>query len=183
VQRILTVVAALLLLVSGAALTQSEGWLTRFSVEPESEQVEPLTPWQFGREHWFVVVVDFSDETTQDTGLGVAQATSLMDGEIRDYLALMSGDDDVTFTVYNDVVRAKGTSSSYGKDSAAGRDFSTDGEFLPGRLVVEVLESMSKNQIDWSPHDLDDDGVVDRLLVLHTSRGQESGSGGSDRIW
>ena len=50
-QRILTVVAALLLLVSGAALTQSEGWLTRFSVEPEAEQQEALTPWQFGQEH------------------------------------------------------------------------------------------------------------------------------------
>ncbi len=182
-QRILTVVVALLLLVSGAALTQSEGWLTRFSVEPESEQHEPLTPWQFGREHWFVAVVDFSDATTQDTGLGVAQATSLLNGEIRDYLALMSGDDDVTFTVHNNVVRAEGTSSSYGKDSAAGRDFSSDGEFLPGQLVIEVLESMSKDQINWSHHDLDDDGIVDRMLVLHTSRGQESGAGGSDRIW
>ena len=182
-QRILTVVAALLLLVSGAALTQSEGWLTRFSVEPESEQNEPLTPWQFGREHWFVVVVDFSDATTQDTGLGVTQASSLMEGEVRDYLALMSGDDDIIFTVHPEVVRAEGTSSIYGQDSAAGRDFSSDGEFLPGQLVGEILGSMSKTGVDWASHDLDDDGLVDRFLVLHTSRGQETGAGGSDRIW
>ena len=182
-QRILTVVAALLLMISGAALTQSEGWLTRFSVEPESEQQQALTPWQIGREHWFVVVVDFPDATTADTGLGVAQASALMDGEIRDYLAVMSGDEDIAFTVHSEVVRAEETSSTYGKDSSAGRDFSSDGAFLPAQLVVDVLESMRSDNIEWNQHDLDDDGVVDRLLILHTSRGQETGSGGSDRIW
>ena len=182
-QRILTVVAALLLLVSGAALTQSEGWLTRFSVEPEAEQQEALTPWQFGQEHWFVVVVDFPDATTGETGLGVGQAAALMDGEIRDYLALMSGDDDIMFTVHSEVVRAEEASSTYGKDSSAGRDFSTDGTFLPAQLVVDVLETMNSEEVEWDRHDLDDDGVVDRLLVLHTSRGQETGSGGTDRIW
>ena len=31
--------------------------------------------------------------------------------------------------------------------------------------------------------DLDNDGNVDRLLILHTTNGQEDGGGSSDRIW
>ena len=42
---------------------------------------------------------------------------------------------------------------------------------------------MKNDAVDWPSHDLDDDGTVDRFLLLHTSRGQESGSGGPDRIW
>ena len=129
-QRILTVAVALLLLGSGAMLTQREGWLERFSVEPASEESDPLTPWQAGKEHWLVVVVDFEDATTESTGLGVPQAVSLMEGEIADYLILMSSDSEVNFTVYPEVLRAPERSNYYGEDSNEGRDFSTEGDFL-----------------------------------------------------
>ena len=130
-----------------------------------------------------VVVVDFTDATTQSTGLGVEQATTLMEGDIHDYLTLMSGDHDVNFTVYPWVIRAAEPSTFYGEDSGAGRDFSSEGEFLPSQLVSDVVKEMRADGVNWSEHDLDGDGTVDRLLVLHTSRGQESGSGGANRIW
>lgn len=180
-QRILTVAVALLLLGSGAMLTQREGWLERFSVEPASEESDPLTPWQAGKEHWLVVVVDFEDATTESTGLGVPQAVSLMEGEIADYLILMSSDSEVNFTVYPEVLRAPERSNYYGEDSNEGRDFSTEGDFLPATLVSEMVGTMVG--VEWADFDLVDDGTVDRLLILHTSRGQESGSGGNDRIW
>lgn len=182
-QRVLTVLAALALLVSGAALTQSDGWLNRLTPDPQASQEDSLLPWQHGQEHWLVVVVDFDDATTQSTGLGVAQAMTLIDGEITDYLSLMAGGEHVNFTVHPEVIRAQADSTFYGKDSNSGRDFSAEGEFLPSRLVSEVLLSMKNDPVDWASHDLDDDGTVDRFLLLHTSRGQESGSGGPDRIW
>ncbi len=181
-QRMLTVLVALVLLGGGAALTQSDGWFNRWTPEPQSGEEEAVLPWQQGKEHWLVVVVDFDDASTQSTGLGVEQASTLVEGEITDYLSLMAGDNSVNFTVVPVAIRADSPSSHYGADSAAGRDFADDGTFMPSQLVAEVIAAI-ENDVNWSAHDLDADGTVDRLLVLHTSRGQESGAGGSDRIW
>ena len=181
-QRMLTVLVALVLLGGGAALTQSDGWFNRWTPEPQSGEEEAVLPWQQGKEHWLVVVVDFDDATTQSTGLGVEQASTLVEGEITDYLSLMAGDDSVNFTVVPVPIRAASPSTLYGADSAAGRDFAADGTFMPSQLVAEVISAI-EDDVNWDAHDLDDDGVVDRFLVLHTSRGQESGAGGPDRIW
>lgn len=181
-QRTVTVLVALILLGGGAALTQSDGWLDSLTPEPQSSEEPNLLPWQSGAEHWLVVVVDFDDASTQATGLGVTQAASLIEGEISDYLTVMSGNDSVNFTIHAEVIRAESSSTHYGKDSAMGRDFSDDGTFMPSLLVAEAVSRMG-DKVNWDEHDLDDDGTVDRFLVLHTSRGQESGAGGSDRIW
>lgn len=181
-QRMLTVLVALVLLGGGAALTQSDGWLNRLTPEPQATEEQALLPWQPGKEQWLVVVVDFDDASSQSTGLGVAQASSLIEDDVSGYLTLMAGGDSVNFTVHPDVIRAESRSTVYGKDSTAGRDFAEDGSFMPSRLVTETLAGMGDG-VDWNAYDLDDDGVVDRFLVLHTSRGQESGSGGPDRIW
>ena len=173
----LTVLVALVLLGGGAALTQSDGWFNRWTPEPQSGEEEAVLPWQQGKEHWLVVVVDFDDATTQSTGLGVEEASTLVEGDIRDYLSLMAGDGSVNFTVVPVAIRANSPSTHYGADSAAGRDFAADGTFMPSLLVAEVISAI-EDDVDWHAHDLDDDGTVDRLLVLHTSRGQESGAGG-----
>ena len=44
------------------------------------------------------------------------------------------------------------------------------------------LYSQFSDSIDWSKYDLDNDGTVDRLMILHTAIGQETG-GDSNRIW
>ena len=41
-------------------------------------------------------------------------------------------------------------------------------------LASEVINS-NKNQLNWSKYDLNSDGYVDRLLILHTTVGQEVG--------
>ena len=48
-------------------------------------------------------------------------------------------------------------------------------------LAKEVVQDQMNN-VDWGKYDLNDDGWVDRLLILHTSIGQEEG-GNSNRIW
>ena len=54
-------------------------------------------------------------------------------------------------------------------------------ELTPMILAKEVIDD-HKDDIDWRNYDLDNDGWVDRLLILHTSIGQEEG-GNSNRIW
>ena len=135
VQRVLTVLAALALLVSGAALTQSDGWLNRLTPDPEASHQDSLLPWQHGQEHWLVVVVDFDDATTQSTGLGVAQATTLIDGEITDYLSLMAGGEQSTSRfIQRSFVRRRVNVLWKGQQFGTGF---RRGEFLPSRLVSE----------------------------------------------
>ena len=40
-----------------------------------------------------------------------------------------------------------------------------------------------RTSVDWSDYDLDNDGTVDRFMVLHTTKGQEENPGNTNRIW
>ena len=44
--------------------------------------------------------------------------------------------------------------------------------FLTTELAMEAVQS-GANTMDWGAFDLDDDGTVDRLLILHSTKGQE----------
>ena len=79
------------------------------------------------------------------------------------------------------MVTATGSLSAYGSDNGVERDSSSDGTHLPMLLAEEVVTS-TRNSINWNKYDLNGDGTVDRLLILHTTIGQESG-GNSNRIW
>ncbi len=54
-------------------------------------------------------------------------------------------------------------------------------EFLPALLAKHVVESIDVPTL--SEYDLNEDGVVDRFLILHSTLAQEQGSGSSNRIW
>ena len=47
-------------------------------------------------------------------------------------------------------------------------DYDESGKFLPPKLAQEAI-TKSKDDIDWNKFDLDNDGNVDRLLILHTT--------------
>ena len=46
----------------------------------------------------------------------------------------------------------------------------------------EASSSYINDDVDWSKYDLNQDGVVDRFLILHTAKPQED-NGGGDTIW
>ena len=132
-------------------------------------------------EHWLVVVVDFEQHTAAN-GWGPTEAENLLNQAVVPYIEQVSGNASLlTVTVHERVVRASNSLEHYGQD-ATGKDTGADGAFLPAALAEEAVASV-RNDVDWNMFDLDKDGFVDRLLVLHTTKGQEENPGIESRIW
>ena len=152
----------------------------RDSVNPVDEaSIVPLQK----DEKWLVVVVDFDDAPAQ-VGRDVIQAQRLLDGDdgAQGYVEqLTAGASSLEITYVDEVVRAAHASTHYGHDQDGDRDVGlTEGG--PAVLAAQVVEETA-HSIDWGDFDLDGDGSIDRLLILHTATPQEDGSGSSSRIW
>jgi M6 family metalloprotease-like protein len=157
------------------------GWLDDFQPIPVIED-ESLVSFQ-ENESWLIVVVDF-DSKPASPGLDVTQAENLLSGDygLPEFISQLSGDSvNLSLTFYPDEIRALNSISFYGRDSGDTRDTGESGSDGPSTLAGQVVSDLS-DEIDWSIFDLNDDGVVDRFLILHTSKPQED-NGGSDRIW
>ena len=156
-----------------------EDWLKNNSITIQNDDSDILSIQEI--ENWPVVIVDFSGRNTN-------QATAINDAEdmliphADDYFSQLSGGEvSVNVDVHQVMVTATGSLSAYGSDNGVERDSSSDGTHLPMLLAEEVVTS-TRNSINWNKYDLNGDGTVDRLLILHTTIGQESG-GNSNRIW
>jgi len=157
-----------------------EQWMAEntISIEPEEVEILPLQK----NERWLVLIVDF-DEQPATEALGVTQAQTLLDDIARNYIIQMSGSmTEIQIDVNAKISRAKGPVSDYGSDSNGNRDMSPDGTFLPMFLAEEVVND-HETYVDWDEYDLDNDGFVDRLLILHTSKAQEVNTGQDSKIW
>ena len=156
-----------------------EDWLKNNSITIQNDDSDILSIQEI--ENWPVVIVDFNGRNTN-------QATAINDAEdmliphADDYFSQLSGGEvSVNVDVHQVMVTATGSLSAYGSDNGVERDSSSDGTHLPMLLAEEVVTSTRKS-INWNKYDLNGDGTVDRLLILHTTIGQESG-GNSNRIW
>ena len=156
-----------------------EDWLKNNSITIQNDDSDILSIQEI--ENWPVVIVDFNGRNTN-------QATAINDAEdmliphADDYFSQLSGGEvSVNVDVHQVMVTATGSLSAYGSDNGVERDSSSDGTHLPMLLAEEVVTS-TRNSINWNKYDLNGDGTVDRLLILHTTIGQESG-GNSNRIW
>ena len=49
-------------------------------------------------------------------------------------------------------------------------------------LVSDIIDSLSKRDIDWSLYDWDGDGYVNQLLIIYAGKGMHDG-GGNNTIW
>ena len=133
-------------------------------------------------EEWLVIVVDFPDYPSTDS-VGINQAENILNEQAVRYIDEMSGGKSIlNITVHEKVITANGNLADYGSDYMGNIDYDESGKFLPPSLAQEAI-TKSKADIDWEKFDLDSDGSVDRLLILHTTTGQEDGGGSSDRIW
>jgi len=178
-----SILLAALLMASGAVVLASPEQLRWMDVQPNADDPAPLLTWQGGEgERWFVVLVDFEDEPGSSTGVSIDAASNVLQNEVIPYFQAASGGASPRLDLHPQVHRASMPSTAYGLDTSAGRDTGADGTFLPSLLAEEVLSEVEPAD-GWSSYDLDGDGTVDRFLILHASRGQESGSGGGARIW
>ncbi|MCH1537996.1 MAG: immune inhibitor A [Candidatus Poseidonia sp.] len=132
-------------------------------------------------ETWFVVVVDFPDFPATEAW-GIDEAENLVTQSAVDYLDQLSGGTtEFDVIVHEEVVRATSNLAVYGEDNDA-RDTDSKGTFLPNQLATYVIEAI-KDDVEWSEFDLDGNGEVDRLLILHSTKGQEENPSRTERIW
>ena len=156
-----------------------EDWLRNNSLVIESEDGETL-PIQ-NNESWLVLIVDFSDSDNQQSSM-ISAAETMLIPHAQNYINELShGTVDLEIDIHNVMFTAPNTMAAYGSDTGIKRDSDIDGTHLPMILAEEVIVEFSE-AIDWSKYDLNADGSVDRLLILHTAIGQETG-GDSNRIW
>ena len=156
-----------------------EDWLRNNSLVVESEDGETL-PIQ-DNESWLVLIVEFSDSNNQQDRMISAAETMLIPHAQNYFNELSHGSVNLQIDIHNVMFTAPNTMSTYGSDNGVERDSGIDGTHLPMNLAEEVVVEFS-DAVDWSKYDLNNDGSVDRLLILHTSIGQETG-GDSNRIW
>jgi len=176
-------IIVILLLASSWSFSNNEAleqWMSENTIFIEQEEVETL-PLQ-ENERWLVLLVDF-DEQPATEALGVNQAQTLLNDIARNYIMQMSGSStEIQIDVNTKISRANGPVTDYGGDSNGNRDMSSDGNFLPMLLAEEAVKD-HETYVDWDEYDLDNDGFVDRLLILHTSKAQEVNTGQSSLIW
>jgi M6 family metalloprotease-like protein len=141
-----------------------------------------IVPMQ-AEERWLVLLIEFPDDGS-GPGEDVARAEALLSGtnSAKTYFAEISGGQSTLFAdVQSTIHMARYDSTAYGQDDGDKRDAGTADTGGPAGLVAEAMESTFE-ELDISIYDLDGDGWVDRLLVLHTGGAQED-DGGPDAIW
>ena len=151
----------------------------KFDVSGPVDTSVPLVGLQTN-ESWFVVLVDFqSNQLNNDDKEPIE---SEFQEYSREYFSQALGQEvNVNITIHDEIIRAPKPLSAYGDDGPYGRDYGDGTEFLPAILAQHVVESVDTTTL--SDFDLNDDGVVDRFLILHSTLAQEQGSGSSNRIW
>ena len=156
-----------------------EDWLRNNSIVVESDEIETLQIQ--ADEKWLVLIVDFNGRNTNEA-MALNDADNMLIPHASEYISTLSdGSVNLDIDIYPSMTTASENLAFYGSDNGVERDSSIDGTHLPMKLAEEVVLA-NKNNVDWQTYDLNKDGFVDRLLILHTTIGQESG-GSSSRIW
>ncbi|MGB0330027.1 MAG: hypothetical protein ACPGCU_05340 [Candidatus Poseidoniaceae archaeon] len=172
-------VLCLVLAVSSQIYSNEINDLFQIDVSSPTDTSAPLVGLQTN-ESWFVVLVDF--ESNQLNNDAKAQIESEFQDYSGEYFSQALGQEViVNITIHHEIIRAPKPLSAYGNDGQYGRDYGDGTEFLPALLATHVVESI--NVATLSEYDLNEDGVVDRFLILHSTLAQEQGSGSSNRIW
>ena len=152
-----------------------------FDIEIDSEDIEdtPLVGLE-NNESWLVVLVDFDSDKLEENE---KQAFgTLLEEQARLYFTEAIGSSvNIEIDVYDEIIRSQRPLEYYGNDGANGRDYGDSTQFMPAELSEYVVTNLEVD--DWSKYDLNDDEVVDRLLIVHSTLAQEQGAGSSNRIW
>ena len=142
-----------------------------FDIEIDSEDIEdtPLVGLE-NNESWLVVLVDFDSDKLEENE---KQAFgTLLEEQARLYFTEAIGSPvNIEIDVYDEIVRSQRPLEYYGKDGANGRDYGESTQFMPAELSEYVVTNLEVD--DWSKYDLNDDEVVDRLLIVHSTLAQE----------
>jgi len=134
-------------------------------------------------ERWLVIIVEFPDDlSTAGSDYDRADAMLMGANSAATYFSEISGGRSIlTADIQSKIHTAHHNEAAYGRDTGGERDVGDDSTGGPAGLVEEALTT-TFDDVDMSPYDFDNDGWVDRLLVLHTGAAQEDG-GSQSSIW
>lgn len=152
-----------------------------FDIEVDSKSTEEsdLVGLQ-SNESWLVVLVDFESDPLENNER--ISFETLLEQQAELYFSEAVGESiTINVDVHNQIIRSERPLEFYGKDGANGRDYGDGAQFMPAKLSEYVVKSLEIE--DWSLYDLNNDEIVDRLLIVHSTLAQEQGGGANNRIW
>ena len=173
--RVRVVLATLLIFGGMFAQLNSEYIENRIKANVTVEGDSGLIPIQ-EEEEWLVLKIEFTDNVF-DTSL----LSDIFVGEFSalSYIKSISPKSNLNVTIIDEVWHTDQSESFWGQDSENGRDVTVNNGVQD--LVKEAVNGLLSN-IDLSKWDFNNDGIVDRLLVIHSGNAQES-SGITSSIW
>ena len=133
-------------------------------------------------ENWLVIIIEFDGIPIGDGKDSVHAENILMgvDGA-DDYIKeLTASNSNLQIVISDSIYTAPSSPSAWGTDHNGNRDVAADGS-RPSDLASAAIRSLPVD-MDLNQFDLNDDGILDRLLMLHTGRPQET-SGRTSDIW
>ena len=177
----IVVVLSLLSVVAFANGEALNDWVKEHAITIPSEEEGPLIGIT-NDESWLVVLIDFPDQN-ENSNCDQQRASNLIDDGARDHLNQGFGPTSTLQIDYHDrIVTTDFGMADYGHDVDGENDVGRKGvnpHILAQEIVLEIKDEVS----DWSKYDLNDDGWIDRFLILHCIKPQEDGGGSSSRIW
>lgn len=133
-------------------------------------------------EKWFVVLIDFPDQN-ENSNCNQQRASNLIDGPATDHIKQAFGQSiSLEIDYHDEIISTDYALGDYGHDIDWDKDVGKNG-VNPHILAQEIVIKIKDDVSDWSKYDLNDDGWVDRFLILHCTKAQEDGGGTSSRIW
>ena len=142
-----------------------------------SEEDEEILVGLQENENWLVIPVSFQGDVFNSD-----RADIILNSEnsARDYInQISSGQSTLNTTILDEIWVSSHNIDFWGQDSDE-RDSGTDGVGVDNLVENAVKETLS--DLDLSPWDFDKNGIIDRLLILHSANPQELG-GGTSSIW
>ena len=132
-------------------------------------------------ENWFVVLIDFPDQN-ENQNCDQNRASNLIDDTALKYQnqGLMPNST-LVIDYHETIITTDFNMADYGHDVNGEHDVGRNG-VNPHILAQEIVEKI-KQDVEWEKYDLNEDGWVDRFLILHCVKPQEDGSGSTSRIW
>ena len=163
--------------INGEAINE---WVENNSIKPSEEKIGKIVEVQ-EEEKWFVVLIDFPDQT-ESSNCNQQRASTLIDQSAAKYFNQSVHPNSSLEIFYHErIVTTTYGMADYGYDANGQNDVGRNG-VDPHTLAEEVATAVS-DEVDWEKFDLNDDGWVDRFLILHCVKPQEDGGGSSSRIW
>ena len=169
------------LLLSVLSFTLSSNINSLFDIEVDSNvAIETPLVGLVDNESWLVVLVDFDSDPLENNQK--QEFANLLEEQAQLYFTEATGRTiNIEIDVHDEIIRSQRPLQYYGTDGESGRDYGDGAEFMPAKLSEYVVDNL--NVEDWSKYDLNEDKIVDRFLIVHSTLSQEQGGGSTSRIW